>query len=711
MPKSISNDVFVGREKELIELCQLLDETREGVGSIALVAGEPGIGKTFLLNQLRNYARSSEVNVYVGFCSDDEGAPPYWPLVQALRPHIEDCPEEALRSQLGATASIVAEAMPIVRLRLPDLPPHKPDLNPERARFRLFDALAQFLRRAAHEQPILLVLEDLHWADESSLKLISFVSRQLERMSLMVTGSYRDVELRRTHPLYRVLGEIATERRYTRVRLRGWAEADTARYLALAGGDLQESLVSELHDQTEGTPLFVAEVVRLLADEDQLRPQIGHTRLAIRLPEGVREAIGRRLDRLSADCNRVLAAAAVVGQHFSASVLRHVLTLEGRAVFEALDEAVVAQVIDAASSLPEEYSFRHALVQQTLLEEIPVAARARRHGEVALALEQLLGDVADTHAAEIARHLELAGELGDEKKLVHYASIAGEQALAAYAYEEAQDHFDHALRALGEETESIEAARLWHGFGRACVYSDDDRGMPAIERGFDLCDALGEYDLAIEIAFSFSDVISTDDKRMRRALEITKPGNANQVRMIGNLALWTAYHRGDDPEIDSLLSEANSIVDELGDSRLLLEALVTHAITNACRGHWKAALKDAGRAVDLAESVGDDLLNYQAHLRLSVIYMWNDQHSRGLEAGRRAITIAERMGDRWQIGLSCMYHARSLYDYGEFQEAHECVDRALEMNPDHYWAISVRAALELQIGKLETSEHHLQKKL
>ena len=341
---------FVGRETELAELVRCVDETRDGRGAIALVVGEPGIGKTVLLNQLAGYAEDRGVMNLVGLCSEDEGAPPYWPWVQALRSYFEEIESDALIDQLGAGASIIAEAVPEVRLKLPDLPRLDPDPNPESARFRLFDAMALFLHRAASENPILLIFEDLHWADEPTLRMLAFLSRRLDQSSLMVAGSYRDVDIRRTHALYRVLGEITRAQRLVRISLRGWSREDTARYFETSGGGaLPDAKLGELFDRTRGTPLFVAEVTRLLVGEERVHSEEGRHTWAIRIPEGVKEAIGRRLDRLSEGCNKILAIASVVGPRFRGEVLDR-LSESDIPIYEYLDEAVDAQVIESTGT-------------------------------------------------------------------------------------------------------------------------------------------------------------------------------------------------------------------------------------------------------------------------------------------------------------------------------------------------------------------------
>ena len=231
----LAGGVFVGREKEMDELRAGLEDALSGRGRLLMLVGEPGIGKTRTSEELATYAGLRNAQVLWGRCYEGEGAPAYWPWVQVIRSYVHDRDPQELMSDMGPGAADIAQVVSEVRERLPGLPA-PPSLEPEQARFRLFDSIATFLRNASVRQPIVLILDDLHWADKPSLLLLQFLARELRGGRLLVLGTYRDVELRRQHPLAQTLADLARERLSQRVLLRGLAQRDVARFIEITAG-------------------------------------------------------------------------------------------------------------------------------------------------------------------------------------------------------------------------------------------------------------------------------------------------------------------------------------------------------------------------------------------------------------------------------------------------------------------------------------------
>ena len=297
---SLAGGVFVGRQREMGELKGCLEDALSGRGRLVTLVGEPGIGKTRTAQELATYAGLRGAQVLWGRCYEEQGAPPYWPWVQAIRSYVRDIDPEQLRSDMGAGAADIAEVVSDVREQLPGLEsPHQ--LEPEQARFRLFDSITAFLKCAARRKPMVLVLDDLHWADHPSLLLLEFVARELANSRVMVIGTYRDMELSRQHPLSQTLGELTRERLFQRVLLRGLDREDVGRFTELVSGFAPPAgMVEAVHRQTEGNPLFVTEVVRLLVQEGELTqdPSTGSGRTAERDSWSVRtpRVCGKSLD-------------------------------------------------------------------------------------------------------------------------------------------------------------------------------------------------------------------------------------------------------------------------------------------------------------------------------------------------------------------------------------------------------------------------------
>ena len=283
------SSVFVGRQREMAELTAALDDALSGNGRLVMLVGEPGIGKTRTAQELTREAEARGAKVLWGRCYEEAGAPPYWPWVQPIRSYVQLVESEILRSEMGPGAADIAEIVPELRAKLPDLE-RPPVLEPEQARFRLFDSIATFLKNAAHSQPLMLVLDDLHWADKPSLLLLQFLARQLQGCRLLVVGCYRDVELSRQHPLSETLAQLSREPVFQREPLRGLSQDETGQFIeATAGIQPSKGLTEDLYSRTEGNPFFMTEVVRLLLERGLLAEAEPVGPQCIRIPEGVRE--------------------------------------------------------------------------------------------------------------------------------------------------------------------------------------------------------------------------------------------------------------------------------------------------------------------------------------------------------------------------------------------------------------------------------------
>jgi predicted ATPase len=447
--------VFIGREQETKELRVALHDTLSGKGHLFMLVGEPGSGKTRMTEQLATYARLCNAQVLTGSCYEGEGAPAFWPWLQIVRSYAQELEPEKLQSIMGPGAADIAQVVSEIRERLPDLPP-PPTLEPEQARFRLFDSVTTFLKNASKLQPLVVILDDLHWADKPSLLLLQFLARELKDARILVIGTYRDMELGRQHPLSQALGELSRQGLSARIVLRGLTEQDVARFIEMTTGiKPPENLVRTVYQQTEGNPFFLSEIVRLLVVEGQLeRPQVT-TSSGVRIPEGVREVIGRRLDQLSDECNRILTTASVIGREFSLDALEPLGDISGDQLLELLDEAMAARVINELPQAIGQYSFVHALIRETLYDEISTARRVRFHRRIGEVLEKLHANSVDSHLTELAYHFFQASPAGDSDKAIDYAIRAAKRATSLLAYEEAAGHYEHA-RAVIELRDEVD---------------------------------------------------------------------------------------------------------------------------------------------------------------------------------------------------------------------------------------------------------------
>jgi len=321
----------------------------------------------------------------------------------------------------------------------------------EEQRWRLLQAVTGFLRNASLVQPLLIILEDLHDADRGTLDLLVHLARNLQGARLLVVGTYRDVEVDRSHPLSGALAELRRGASFLRVPLRGLTVDEVHRMMTLLRGlEAPWSRAEAIHRQTEGNPLFVQEVLRYLAEEGRDGGRTGDGSADAAIPEGLRDVLGKRLSRLSDKTNQVLAVAAVIGREFRLDVLQRVLPLPEEELTSALKEASATAMIETRAGAGPGVAFRftHALFRQTLYEELFSLRRIRLHQQVARALEAVYERRLDEHAAELAEHFAQSTEHEDMDKALHYSELAARRAMGVYAYGEAVRHLEQSLRVL-----------------------------------------------------------------------------------------------------------------------------------------------------------------------------------------------------------------------------------------------------------------------
>ena len=697
----------------MAELRTALEDSLSGRGRLVMLAGEPGIGKTRIARELAAVAESRGAQLLWGRSYEEEGAPPYWPWVQPLRAYVQQQDPEQLLSAMGPGAADIAEIIPNLRSKLPDLKP-SPTLEPEQARFRLFDSITTFLKNVASSQPLMLVLDDLHWADRPSLLLLQFLARQMAESCLLVVGTYRDVEVSLHDPLTETLGNLIREEHFQRIQLAGLSAEEVGQYVQDSGVASPPGMVQAVHQRTEGNPLFMGEVVRLLAQEGPGTE--GQWSLSI--PEGIREVIGKRLGRLSQECNESLTIASVMGREFQLAPLVQMSDLPAESVLIALEEGLAARLIEEAPGNPEGYQFSHALIQETLTAELSAARRVRLHARIAETVEGLYGAAAGTHAAELAYHFARAESVLGAEKLVGYSLLAGEQALAAYAWDEALGYFERALVARGfdlagtEPAKDDETAALLFGLARAQANTLARHRLNevwgTINSTFDYYVAAGDILGALTIAeYPFTRLPGSagTTRLLAEALKLVPPDSHQAGRLMARYAAAHSSEFGDYEDVMKTLDQAMTIAQREKDRTLEMDVLTTMANTQFWELRYQESLENSLRAIELGRKsgqlfAGEANADWYAHRTLIPM---GDPVRAGSHAAAY-LAMAERHRNRFHLARALDAQGVLAFLEGHWETAREFSDRGLSIDERDSRLLYHRAILEYEVGEFSQGD-------
>jgi class 3 adenylate cyclase/tetratricopeptide (TPR) repeat protein len=675
---------FVGRGAERAELGAALDSALGGQGRLVLVAGEAGIGKTRIVEELCAEARSREARVAWGRCREG-AAPAYWPWRQALRAYAAGRPPEEVAAELGREVAELGQLLPEL-IGLEGAPRPATELDPEMARFRLFDAMTSCLRSAAASRGLVVVLDDLHWADRATLLLLGFVAEELPDTRLLVVGTYRDVEVDRRHPLSGTLAELFRQPSTSYLALSGLDRGDVGRFIAgVTGTDPAVDLVSAVHGRTEGNPYFVSELVRLLSTEHRL--EAGGLQ-DVGVPEGIRHVIGRRLNRLSDAANSSLAAASVQGRDFDLEVVARATGRSPGDVLDALEEAMDARLVMEVERRPGRFRFAHALVHETLYQELPVRERRRLHDRVGAALVELRGDDFESYLAELAHHFSQAARPGQADQAVAYARQAGDRAMKVLAYEEAAGHYQRALQALDLQAgpDAAERCDLLLALAEARMAAGEpEEARAQYQQAAGLARRLGDGARLARAAFGLGREFTagTVDELEVGLLEETlavlgSADSALRARVLARLA--KALASSPDPDRRAQLSRtAVAMARRLGDPATLAAVLYDHHMATWGPDNLEERLAVATEVVELAEAGGDQVMALQGRGFLMADQLEQGDLTgleRGLELYDRAARQLGQLHFSWHPPL---FRAGQALLQGRLDEAERLATEALAL--------------------------------
>jgi len=686
---TIQRTRLIGRKPELLELRAALDDAIAGCGRLMLLGGEPGIGKTALVDEVSTEAAARGAQVAWGRCWEDGGAPAFWPWTEILRALLRERDRNAVVEALGERAGQLSALMPEFQavakhpesVEQPGSAAGIGSNQPTDQRFRLFDSVQDLLAAFARERPLMVVLDDAHAADPASLLLLRFIARGVRHLPLLLIVTYRENEFRRDPKRAEVFAELCREG--AALVLSGLAPPEVAEFVrARLPGGYEPALAKELRKITEGNPFFLSEIVRLLAAEGRL-PHKGARGLgALRIPDGVRAVIRRRVELVSEVTRRVLDVAAIAGRDFDLATIRDASGLETDALISAMDEAEAAGLVSARDGHLGGFRFSHALIPETLCSELAKRRARELHLRIAQTLEVLHRSNLDPQLAKLAYHYGAALPAGPPDKALAYAHRGAQHAQALLAYEDAARLYEMAIAALELDRPADLRLRceLLLNLGEA-LYGAGlfDRTRAAFARASVCARQIGSAEDVARAALGFGMPPSTPERA--------------------------------DHELIAMLEEARAALS--GRDSALLAMILARMASEL---FWAKDARRAGlssQAVEIARRVGDPAaLLYVLYTRHTAV--WEpDNLAERLEIANEIIALSGQAGNRrwalrvWGLGAHYMRFA-DLLELGDIpavdREIAEYSRLARELRQELAYEELISATRALMDGRLDEAE-------
>jgi class 3 adenylate cyclase/ATP/maltotriose-dependent transcriptional regulator MalT len=689
----------VGRQDELATLDAAAKRVASGEGrELVFIAGEPGQGKTTLVAEFARRAHEARMTVLLGRCDEDVGAP-YRPFHELLSHLVSHMDETILRSHISAQGGELDRMVPALRQRLGEVPP-KQSTDAETERYLLYAAVAGLLEIASTEVPVVLVLDDLHWADKPSLQLLRHLVTHSATQRLLLIGTYRDAELLSSHPLEEALAGLHREPTgVSTINLGGLEDTGVIAFMeAAAGHELDDAgvgLAHQLYRETDGNPFYVAEMLRHLSESGAIVQDSATGRWVaaesdqLSLPHSVRTVIGTRVSRLGDQATKVLSTASVIGRDFDVELLCEVTGVDEDDLLDLLDAAERATVVHEVEGQPGRYTFSHALIQHTLYEDLNATRRTRMHRQVGEAIERLHPSEPDEYVGELARHFSLATKPTDVMKAIAYSTRAGDAALKALAPDDGVRYFSQALELCFAATGMEPNLRvdLLIALGTA----QRQAGIPAFRET--LLEAargahnLGDSDRMVAAALAnsrgyFSSLGQIDSEKVE-VLEaainaLPEADSLERARLLATLCSELQFG-GSSEECLALADEAKAMARRLGDGATLLEVFTRCSPATAIPSRLAPQLVEIVEYSAAADNLGDPLNRFWAATEVA----WRAFRSGQFELADERLAVVDSLAARLQqpaiVWLATCRSAARALSLGDLAKAEEVAAAALEV--------------------------------
>jgi predicted ATPase/DNA-binding CsgD family transcriptional regulator len=729
--KPIVCPVLIGRAHDLTTLRLLVDRAKSGQGQVALLSGEAGIGKTCLMAEIKVYAAAQNFLLFQGNCFPTDLSCPYAPLLDLLRSVIVTSSTAKISADMGPYARELAPLLPELTALPLDLAP-LPPLEPEQEKRRLFAALTQLFINQAAKQPVLLIVEDLHWSDDTSLEFLHYLARRCVTQPLLLLLTYRSDEVRSS--LRHWLAQLDREHLSQEVVLTRLTRSDTGAMLR-AIFDLQRpvqaAFLDAIYTLTEGNPFFIEEILKSLIAAGKIsyahgawdRKPLGE----LHIPRSIQDAVQLRSDQLSESAKQVLILAAVAGHRFDFAVLQQVTQHDEQQLLTLMKELMAAQLVVEESA--EQFAFRHALTRQAIYAQLLARERKRLHRTIAETMEHLYAGALEAHLADLASHFS---EAGLWEKALSYAQQAGERAQRLYAPRAAIEQLTWALSAANHLT-TPPPAKLYRARGQAYeTLGEFEQARRDYEQALEVAhsahDGVAEWQSVIDLGFLWAerDYRQTEvylRQALERARALADPRLlAHSLNRLGN---W--YVNVEQPlEALHYHQEALTIFQEVHDQHGVAETLDLLGMTSYIRGdlvqsaayyrHVVELFREMDNREGLVSSLATLLMcggSYEAQTLVTVATSVNEV----LQAGERALSLARQIDQRSGEAYTCCCMADCLGFRGEYAHALKLAQEGLSIAEEiehRQWITfghDVLGLLYLDLLELTMARRHLEQAL
>ena len=659
-PLAVREIQLIDRVEEMRLLRETVDKAVRGQGEVVLLYGEAGIGKTRLARELGAYARSQGMQVLSGGCPAlfrMDGVPPYVLWEEVIRAYLEVCTPEQLFRVIGSYPIEISKLVPELKQKISVFPQSFP-LSPEYSRDRFFEAVLQFITNISRETPLLVILDDLQWTDQSSLLLLHYLARGVFKESLLLLGAYRDTYVDERHPLSPVLTELNRERLLQSIRLKRFSFDDTMEMIEriLEQDEVPREFCELAYKKTRGNPFFVEEVIKSLKEEEIIYREKSKWKIKrvsmIEFPETVKGVVIKRINRLDDECQRVLTMASFIGQDFTFEALCGVTGVEENRLLETMDKLLTTGLVKQRVIRGEDVcSFADVIVRDVLHEQASPLRRKKLHGVVGIALEKVYTEKIDEHLGELALHF-LEG--GDKNKALDYFLRAGEKAQKVYAHDEAFSYLQHALKLLEERESNVEEkAHITERLGDIKAWiGETGAWIEYWNKSLVLWDQLGDEKsvsrLHVKLASEFWNAGGNKAKASehhRLALEILEkePESIELARLYEDVShmLWRT---GESAGARRWAQKAFELSERLGDPKVLSGCYANLGTLSQQSGEYKKAAKYYEQGLKIAVENNCEETAIRLYGNLSELYWPIGEFQKSFETAQKGSKLAKKVG-------------------------------------------------------------------